>query len=88
MHVTSWTTGQTGADGVSSSSPRRNRAHQAFQALKLADQLTASPSAPITYSDGEGLQSFSIHAVGVGAQQLPSLLALIVQTLKTETIQS
>lgn len=42
----------------------------------------------MTYSDGESLQSFSIHAVGVGAQQLPSLLTLIVQTLKTEAIQS
>lgn len=37
-----------------------------------------------THSDGVGLQSVSVHIVGVGAQKLPRLLALIVQTLETE----
>lgn len=43
--------------------------------------------AVITHSDSKGLQSFSILIIGVGAQQLPSLLTLIVQALKTETVQ-
>lgn len=39
--------------------------------------------AVITHSDCVGLQSISVLVVGVGSQQRPSLLVLIVQTLET-----
>lgn len=39
----------------------------------------------MTHSDNEGLQRFSILIIGVDPQQVPSLLTLVIETLKTTT---
>lgn len=40
----------------------------------------------VTHSDGESLDRFAILVVGVAAQQLPPLLSLIIQALKTQSV--
>lgn len=58
---------------------------QLLSSLCSLVNVTSSLENETTHADGEGLDGVSVLVVGVGTQQLASLLVLIVQTLEARS---